>query len=112
VAFSFTSAQSHYVQRRITKGKCKAIPLQACTDPEGFQEFETPRSQGNQHMNVGSFQAYTEAAFTHNQYSWYSFLLEAEYSPGPKRGRKDYFKKKIPVAPSRIEPALFRLVAH
>ena len=46
------------------------------------------------------------------KYSCYSFLLEAESTPGPKCGRKDYINEKIPVTPSGIEPATFRLVAQ
>jgi hypothetical protein len=29
------------------------------------------------------------------KYSWYSFLLEAESTPGPQCGRKDYVKEKF-----------------
>jgi hypothetical protein len=45
-------------------------------------------------------------------YSWYSFLLEVESTPGPYCGRKDYVNKNIPVTPSGIEPATFRFVAQ
>jgi hypothetical protein len=33
-------------------------------------------------MKVVSFQPYAPAAFTPSKYSWYSFLLEAESTPG------------------------------
>ena len=29
------------------------------------------------------------------KYPWYSFLLEAESTPGPQCGRKDYFNEKV-----------------
>ena len=29
------------------------------------------------------------------KYSWYSFLLETESTPGPKCGRKDYVNEKF-----------------
>jgi len=38
-------------------------------------------------------QPYTPAAFTPRKYSWYSFLLEAERTPGP--GGKDYVNEKL-----------------
>ena len=47
--------------------------------------------------------------FTPRKYSWYSFLLEAESTPRPQCGRKDYVNEKFP---SGIEPATFRLVAQ
>jgi hypothetical protein len=42
--------------------------------------------------------------FTPQEDSWYSFLLEAESTPG-------LGQLKIPVTPWGIEPAIFRLVA-
>jgi len=46
------------------------------------------------------------------KYSWYSFLLEAESTPGPQCGRKDYVNEKFPLTLSGIEPATSRLVAQ
>jgi hypothetical protein len=46
-----------------SKGKGKAIPLQAWTGPEGFQEFEIPRCQGNLHMKVVSLSALCTGRF-------------------------------------------------
>ena len=42
------------------------------------------------------------------KYPWYSFLLEAELTPGPG----NLCQCKIPVKPLRMEPATFRLVAQ
>jgi hypothetical protein len=56
--------------------------------------------------------SYAPAAFTPRNYSWYSFLLETESTPGPKCGRKYFIILKIPMTPSGIEPATFRLVAQ
>jgi len=36
----------------MVKCKAKAIPLQAWTGPEGFQEVEAPRFQDNRHIKV------------------------------------------------------------
>jgi len=37
--------------------------------------------------------------------SWYSFLLEAESTPGPQCDRKDFMSMKNPLTPAGIEPA-------
>jgi hypothetical protein len=39
------------------KVKGKSIPLQAWTDPIGFQEFEAPRFQDSRHMKAVSLSA-------------------------------------------------------
>jgi hypothetical protein len=44
-------------------------------------------------MVVGC-QPYAPATFTPRKYSWYSFLLEAESTPGPWCDRKDYVNEK------------------
>jgi hypothetical protein len=36
-----------------------------------------------------------EDHFHGGKYSWYSFLLEAESTPGPQCGRKDYVIEKF-----------------
>jgi len=57
--------------------KVKAVPLQAWTGPEGsrklrFPDFVTTAQEGG-----------APAVFTPRKYCWYSFLLEAESTPGP-----------------------------
>jgi len=83
------------LQHKFQKGKGKAIPVQAYCRPRGFQEVKAPRFQDNHHMKVVRFQPYAPAAFTPRKYRWYSFLLEAEFTPGPWCGRKDYVNKKF-----------------
>ena len=39
-------------------------------------------------------QPHAPAAFTHKKYSWYSFSLGAESTPGPWCGRKEYVNEK------------------
>ena len=54
--------------------------------PRGFQEMEAPRFQDSRHMNVVRLSALRTArlyTLTHpRKYSWYSFLSEAESTPG------------------------------
>ena len=54
-----------------------AVPLQAWSDPEGsrklrFPDFITTAQDGGKVVSL-----------TPRKYTWYSFLLEAESSPGP-----------------------------
>jgi hypothetical protein len=46
-------------------------------------------------MKVVRLSALSLAAFTPRKYSWYSFMLEAESTPGPQCGRKDYVNEKF-----------------
>jgi len=64
------------------------------------------------HMMVVGCQPYTPAAFTPRKYSWYSFLLEAESTPGPQCDQKDFTSMKNPLTPPGIEPATFRFVVQ
>jgi len=62
------------------QSKSKAVPLHTWSGPEGsrklrFPDFMTMAQDGGQ--------PYAPAAFTPRKYSWYSFLLEAESTPGP-----------------------------
>jgi hypothetical protein len=59
-------------------------------------------------MKMLRLSALSPAAFSPRKYSWYSFLLEAESTLGPQCGLKNYVE--IPMTPSGIEPATFRLV--
>jgi hypothetical protein len=51
-------------------------------------------------------QPYTPVAFTPRKYTWYSFLLEADSTPGPQCERKDYGNEKFPMTPLGIETAV------
>jgi hypothetical protein len=52
------------------------------------------------------------ASFTPMKYSWHSFLLEDESTPGPLVRPERLCQWKYPVTPSGIEPATFRFVSH
>ena len=62
-------------------------------------------------MVVGC-QPYAPAASTPRKCSWYSFLLEAELTPGPYCDRKDFMSMKNPLTTAGIEPATHRFVAQ
>jgi hypothetical protein len=79
----------------LTTRKKESSPITGLDRPRGFQEVEASRFQENRHMKV---------SLPPRKYSWYSFLLEAESTPGPQCGRKDYVNEKFQWHPSRIEP--------
>jgi len=58
----------------------KSSPVTGLEWPRGFQEVKMPRFHDN---GTGGCQPYAPAAFTPTKYTWYSFLLEAESTPGP-----------------------------
>ena len=51
--------------------------------PRGFQEVKVPRFRENGTGWWYAVKPYAPDAFTPRKYSWYSFLLEAELTPGP-----------------------------
>jgi len=64
--------------------------------PSGFQEVEAPRFQDSRHLRVVRLSALrTGRLYPRRKYSWYSFLLEAESTPGPYCGRKDNVSEKF-----------------
>ena len=78
--------------RNMKRTKGKAIPLQAWGGPEGSRGWRSKNSRQSAH---DSGKPYAPAAFTPRKYSRYSFLLEAESTPGPYCGRKDYVNEKF-----------------
>jgi len=62
-------------------------------------------------MVVGC-QSYAPAAFTQRKCSWYSFLLEAESTPGPWCDRKDFMSMKNLKTPAGIKPTTFQFIAQ
>ena len=65
------------------KGKGKAIPLQAWSGPEGsrklrFPDFMTTAQDGGKVVSLTH-----RPSLPCRKHTWYSFLLEAESTPGP-----------------------------
>jgi hypothetical protein len=63
--------------------KSKAIPLQAWTGPEGSRRVRLPDVKTIGTWMWQGCQPDAPATFSPTKYSWYSFLLEAESTPGP-----------------------------
>jgi len=69
--------------------KGKAAPLQAWTGQEGSRklrlpDFVTTAQDGGKVVSLTH-----RPLFTPRKYSWYSFLLETESTPGPQCDRRD-----------------------
>ena len=52
-------------------------------------------------------QPYAPATFIPRKYTWYSFLLEAELTPGPQCDRKDYVTTSLQVFIKIINDNMF-----
>ena len=92
--------------------KCKAVPLQAWSGPEGSRKLRFPDFMTTAQDGVKVVSLTHRPLFTPRKYSWYSFLLEAESTSGPQCDRKDFMSLKNPLTPTGIEPATFRFVAQ
>ena len=71
----------------------KSNPITGLDRSSRFQEGEAPRFRDNRHMKVVS--PTHRSPLPPRKYSWYSFLLEAESTPGPYCGWKDYVNEKF-----------------
>ena len=60
----------------------KAVPLQAWTGPEGSRKLRLPDFVKTA-QDSGRLSALRTGLLYPQKYSWYSFLLEAESTPGP-----------------------------
>ena len=80
-------------QCHVSKGK--TIPVQARTGPEDFRNLSAHISRQSAHEG-GKFVSLTHwPPLPPRKYFWYSLMLEAESTPHPKRGQKDYVNEKF-----------------
>jgi hypothetical protein len=76
---------------------------------EGYKTSRIPHYLGNQHTDGGEIVSITRwPRFTPKKDSWYSFLLEAEKTPGPSAAGKIRLTEKK-ITSSGFEPTTFRL---
>ena len=83
--------------------KGKTVLKQPWTGPEGSRkltlpDFKTIGPDGGKLVSSSH-----RPSLPPTKYSWYSFLSEAESTPAPQCGRKDYVNEEFP---SGIEPAI------
>ena len=86
----------HFQYFDLVKGKGKAVPLQAWSGPEGsrklrFPDYMTTAQDGGKVVSLTH-----RPSLPPRKCSWYSFLLEAESTPGPQCDRKDFMSMKNP----------------
>jgi hypothetical protein len=81
------------------------------TGPEGSRRLRLPDFKTVGTWRWQGCQAYAPAAFMPQELTWYSFLLEAESTPGPQCSRKDYVNENSNDT-IRNQTVTFRFVVH
>ena len=84
---------SSELQNKKQQNKGKAIILQAWTCPESYRSLSLPDFKTHEGGKIVSPRH--RPPLPTRKYSWYSFLLEADSTPGQHCGRKDYVNDKF-----------------
>jgi hypothetical protein len=102
-----------FLTKKVSDINGKAIPVQVYCRPWGVQVVEAPRLRENRHMRLVSLSALrTGDLYLHRKYSWHSFDLRVWADPRAILRAEGLRQWKIPMKPSGIKPAAFRLVAQ
>ena len=68
----------------------EALPLQPCAGPQGTRKVEAPGiSKKSEYESDKAVSPKHRPLLPPRMYTWFSFLLEVEATPGPQCGRKD-----------------------
>jgi hypothetical protein len=100
----FYKSMSFLNKNIIKNGKGKAV----------FQKFEPPRFQDNRHIKMVRLSALrTDRLYPRpRKYFWYSFFVRGWFDHRGILRPEWSCQWKVPVPPSKIEPATFHLVAQ
>jgi len=92
--------------------KGKAVPLQARSGPEDSRNLRFPDLVTTAQYSGKVVSLMHRPPLPPRKCSWYSFLLEAEWTPGPQCDRKDFMSMKNPLTRAVIETATFRFATQ